>query len=231
MPKQEARAATSGRANNGAMSLLPDDDGLELIHTRDYETRVYRVSEDELLVRGAISDRKPPGLYIQRDPEPLEVHQMQLELRVAYPSLEITAARVLFETHPHSRCPMIAADYEKLVGVSVARGFTRRTKELFGGANGCTHTNALIQAMAPAIVQATWSVRVQEQQALGKRRADLTTEERAAQVRMNLNTCHVWDERLDRVQGIMEGRVEGERLLPVEHRLAELGIEDDPHWS
>ncbi len=213
------------------MSLLPDDEGLELIHTRDYEIKVYRVSDDELLARGALSDRKPPGLYILDDPEPLEVHQIQLELRVAYPSLEITAARVLFETHPHSRCPMIAADYEKLVGVSVARGFMRRTKELFGGPNGCTHTNALIQAMAPAIVQATWSVRIKEQIAQGKRRSDLTPEERAAQVRMNLNTCHVWDEHSDRVQRILEGRLEGERLLPVVDRLAELGREDDPHWT
>ena len=135
------------------MSLLPDEPDLEEIHTRDYETKIYRLSEDELLVRGAVSDRKPPGLYVTDDPDELEVHQMQVELRVAFPSLEITAARVVFESHPHANCPMIAADYEKLVGLSIARGFLRKTKDLFGGANGCTHTNALIQAMAPAIVR------------------------------------------------------------------------------
>ena len=31
------------------MSLLPDDDGLDLLHTRDYEVKVYRLSEGELL--------------------------------------------------------------------------------------------------------------------------------------------------------------------------------------
>ena len=142
------------------MSLLPPDDDLDLIHTRHYETRVYELSEDELLVRGAISDLKPPGLYVVDDPEPLEVHRMQLELRVGLPALEILEARVLFESHPHSRCPLIAADYQKLVGLSIARGFNRRVRELFGGERGCTHTNALLQAMAPAVVQSTWSVSV-----------------------------------------------------------------------
>ena len=53
-------------------SLLPPDDDLDIIHTRQYETRVYRVNETEMLVRGAISDMKPPGLYVLDDPEELE---------------------------------------------------------------------------------------------------------------------------------------------------------------
>ena len=101
------------------MSLLPNDDDLDLIHTRQYETRIYQLSNSELLVRGAVSDMKPPGLYVVGDPEPMEIHQMQLELRVALPTLEILTAQVLFETHPHSDCPMIALDYEKLIGISI----------------------------------------------------------------------------------------------------------------
>ncbi len=212
------------------MTLLPDDEGMELIHTRDYETKVYRVAEDELLVRGAISDRKPPGLYIVDDPDPLEVHQMQVELRVRYPSLEILSARVVFETHPHSQCPIIAADYEKLVGLSVSRGFLRKTKDLFGGPNGCTHTNALIQAMAPAIVQSTWSIRIKQQMGEGKKRSELSLDERQSRVRANLNTCHVWDEEGERVAQYLEGSLDGETLIPVDRRLEELGREDDPHW-
>jgi len=213
------------------MSLLPDEDELELIHSRDYEIKVYRVAEKELLVRGAISDRKPPGLYVVDDPDELEVHQMQLELRVAYPSLEITRAQVVFETHPHSKCPMIAADYEKLVGLSVARGFSRKTKDLFGGPNGCTHTNALIQAMAPAVVQSTWSIRIGEQMEAGLSRSELPESERKRRVQANLNTCHVWDENGERAKRILDGTAEKEVLIPIEDRLAELGRESDPHWG
>ena len=151
------------------MPLLPDDDGLDLLHTRDYEVKVYRLSDSEMLARGAVSDRKPAGLYIKGDPEPLEVHQMHLELRVALDGLEIREARVLFETHPHSDCPLIAADYEKLVGLSIARGFTRKVRDLFGGPNGCTHTNALLQAMAPAVVPTAPVMRSRPVTSMGSR--------------------------------------------------------------
>ena len=83
------------------MTLLPPDDDLDVIHTRQYETRIYQVSDDELLVRGAVSDMKPPGLYVVDDPAPMEIHQMQLELRVALPKLEITSVQVVFATHPN----------------------------------------------------------------------------------------------------------------------------------
>ena len=46
-----------------------------------------------------------------------------------------------------------------LVGLSIARGFTHRVRELFGGPRGCTHTTALLQAMAPIAMQCFWSMR------------------------------------------------------------------------
>lgn len=212
-----------------SMNLLPDDDDLELLHTREYQTRIYRLSESELLVRGAVSDRKPPGLYVLEDPEELEIHQMQLELRVTYPALEITAARVVFETHPHSKCPLIAADYEKLVGLSIARGFSRKTRDLFGGPNGCTHTNALLQAIAPAVIQATWSTTVRAQQAAGKSHEGLSQEEREARIRGNANTCHLWAENGEHVEDVRAGRMHEYPLIPIRERLQRLG-RDDSVW-
>jgi len=211
------------------MSLLPDDEGLELIHTRDYETKIYRITDEELLVRGAVSDRKPPGLYIPGDPDELEIHQMQLELRVAMPTLEITHAQVIFESHPHAKCPMIAADYKKLIGLSIARGFTRKTRDLFGGPNGCTHTNALLQAMAPAVVQSTWSVSIEKQRQEGKRYPSMTPEEREFRIRGNLNTCHLWDENGEHVSSYRDGTNTEYPLIPVKDRLRKLG-RDETEW-
>ena len=51
--------------------------------------------------RGAVRDQKPAGLYVESDPDPLTFHHMQVELEVAFPDAEITAATVLFEAHPH----------------------------------------------------------------------------------------------------------------------------------
>jgi len=211
------------------MSLLPDDRDLDLIHTREYETRIYRLSAHELLVRGAVSDRKPPGLYVHDDPEELEIHQMQVELRVGVPGLEIQSARVLFESHPHSKCPLIAADYERLVGLSIARGFTRKIRDLFGGPKGCTHTNALLQALAPAVVQATWSLGIREQRLAGRTHSNLSPEERESRIRGNQNTCHLWAEGGEHVADVRAGRMHEYPLIPIRERLRKLG-RDETVW-
>ena len=212
------------------MSLLPPDDDLDLIHTRNYETRVYQISDEELLVRGAVSDMKPPGLYVVGDPEPMEIHQMQLELRVAIPKLEIVAARVVFETHPNSKCPLIANDYEKLVGLSISRGFTREIRNLFGGPNGCTHTNALLQAMAPAVVQSMWSVSVRDGRTKTGSAGASRPEERERRIAGTLNTCHIWAEDGEHVAAIRRGESPNGPPLPVRDRLRALG-RDDLKWD
>lgn len=212
------------------MSLLPPDDDLELLHTRNYETKVYLLNDDELLVRGAVSDLKPPGLYVAGDPEALEMHQMQIELRVTLKGLTITAARVLFETHPHSSCPIIANDYEKLVGISIARGFNHKIRDLFGGPRGCTHTNALLQSMAPAVVQSTWSVSIRKSRAGDVPLGAKTQEERERRVMANANTCHVWDEQGEHVAALRRGESSGYPPLSVRDRLRELG-HDDEQWD
>jgi len=212
------------------MSLLPPDDDLALIHTRRYEARVYQVSDTELLVRGAVSDMKPPGLYVLDDPEPMEIHQMQLELRVAIPKLEITSAKVVFETHPNSKCPIIANDYEKLVGLSITRGFTHKIRDLFGGPNGCTHTNALLQAMAPAVVQSMWSVSVRDGRNRGGAETEPGPEARERRIASTLNTCHIWAEDGEHVAAVRRGDRANYPPLPVRDRLRALG-RDENSWD
>lgn len=204
------------------MSLLPPEDDLELIHTRNYEVRVYAVSDHEMLVRGAISDMKPPGLYVADDPEPLEIHQMHVELRVEMPELEITSAEVVFETHPHETCPMITTHYQGLVGLKVARGFTHKVRELFGGPRGCTHTTALLQAMAPAVVQSTWSMGLRQIRAHGLPVGAPDDEALERRVAGNINTCHVWDDQGEHVAALRSGSMP-EPPMPVTERLVQLG--------
>lgn len=212
------------------MPLLPDDEDLDLLHTRSYEVRVYRLSREELLVRGAVSDMKPPGLYVVGDDRSMEIHQMQLELRVALPDLEIRQAGVVFETHPHSACPLIAKDYEKLVGLSIARGFNRRIRDLFGGERGCTHTNALLQAMAPAVIQATWSVSIRDGRESGRRVGLHNSTDRERQIVANTNTCHVWHQGGEHVAALRRGEQSDFPPIPVRERLRELGL-DEEDWS
>ena len=60
--------------------LPPDPDGLEVLHDREYRVRAFALSPERILIRGAVRDQKPPGVYLADDPEPLTMHHMQVDL-------------------------------------------------------------------------------------------------------------------------------------------------------
>jgi Protein of unknown function (DUF2889) len=193
--------------------IVPHPDGVDpqedLIHERAYVVRAYRKDPSTLVLRGAVRDQKPPGLYVPTDPDPLTVHHMIVDLTISVPSLEIIGANAALETHPHAACPRIEDHYQHLIGLSIARGFTHKVRELFGGPRGCTHTTALLQAMAPVAIQSMWSFRVKaarEGEHGGPGGPDFSSpESRRQAMAMNLNTCHIWAEDGDQVRSIMAG--------------------------
>lgn len=197
---------------------------LPLLHTRSYDTKVYR-DGDHLKVVGSVQDVKPPGMYVDNDPNPLEIHNMVVTLRVATADLTVTEASVEFKTHPHEECPSITQHYEQLVGLSIARGFNRKVRELFGGPKACTHTTALLQAMAPVIVQAMWSVRIDDRRAAGDNPFGHDDNE-AAHFELNLNTCHVWAEGGPLIDRARAGEPP-EVPIWIAQRFSELGRDPD----
>ncbi|MEQ1873037.1 MAG: DUF2889 domain-containing protein [Ilumatobacteraceae bacterium] len=218
--------------------IAPHPDGIDpltdLIHERSYVVRAYRKDNSTLWLRGAIRDQKPPGLYIVDDLEPLTVHHMILDLHIAVPSLEITWANLVMEAHPNTGCPKIEDHYHNLIGLSIARGFTHKVRELFGGPRGCTHTTALLQAMAPVAVQSMWSFRMvvaRESDGNGSALPSpsaISPEARDRAMAMNLNTCHIWDEDGEQVASIRRGEPM-EVPVWIKKRFAELG-RDPKGW-
>lgn len=212
--------------------LPPDPPGLEALHDREYRVRAYRVADDRLLIRGAVRDQKPPGMYVDEDPDPLTIHHMQVELEVAFPSLEIVRAEATLEIHPNTTCPRIEDHYHQLVGLSIGRGFTNRVRELFGGPRGCTHTTALIQAMAPVAVQCFWSMRAARAGSIDDVDVPFQPpdeEHRDMAWQLNVGSCHVWAEDGEQVARLRAG---GEMEVPVwmQVRLRSLG-RDPSGWA
>lgn len=218
-------------------SILPDApvdaDGraLRTLHDREYRVRAYHKGDDLIVIRGAVRDQKPPGLYFADDPEPLTIHHMHVDIEVRIPSMLIEAVSVDFERFPNHTCPAIVEHYDRLVGLSIARGFTHKVRELFGGPRGCTHTTALLQAMAPVAVQTIWSVAAANSQ---RTDADAPSAEELAERRSqmwkgNVNTCHVWAEDSDTVARVAAG---GDMEPPVfaRERMVKLGLEPDD-WT
>lgn len=214
--------------------IAPHPDGVspidDLVHERSYVVRAYRKDDDTLLLRGALRDQKPAGLYVPDDTEPLTVHHMIVDMYVRVPSFEIVDAKAVLETHPHANCPRIEDHYRNLIGLSIARGFTHKVRELFGGPRGCTHTTALLQAMAPVAIQSIWSLRVLAARAGGGTGGpDFgSPESRERAMMMNLNTCHIWAEDGEQVAAIRAGEPM-EVPVWIVRRYAELG-RDPSTW-
>ena len=210
-------------------AISPHPDGVdaadELVHERAYIVRAYRHGT-QLVLRGAVRDQKPAGLYVADDPDPLTIHHMVVDLTVAIPSLEITGAKVVMEVHPHPSCTRIEDHYEKLVGLSIARGFTHKVRELFGGPRGCTHTTALLQAMAPVAIQSMWSFNMTGE---GDDAGHIDIDKARQRALMtNVNSCHVWAEDGDHVAGLKNGEPMDVPLW-ISKRYAELG-RDPTTW-
>jgi hypothetical protein len=210
--------------------LPPEPAGLETLHDREYRVRAYRKASDRLLIQGAVRDQKPPGLYMPDDPDPMTIHHMQVSLEISFPDLEIVDVTVHFEAHPTASCPSITEHYGNLVGLPVARGFTHKVRELFGGPRGCTHTTALLQAMAPVAMQCFWSMRAAEAKLNGEPNPisgrDRTHNDEGWQ--RIIGTCHVWDPEGPHVAARMQGMPE-EPPLFLRGRLGELAAEHEQH--
>ncbi len=201
---------------------LPEPTGT-LIHNRTYDVAAYREATDRLRLRGTVHDEKPPGTYIEDDPDPLTVHRMEVDLLLDFPSLTILEVMVEMQTTPHRGCTAIEPDYQKLVGLSIARGFVRQVKDRLGGPKGCTHIGALLQAMAPVAIQSSWSMRsLAMQESPGEVAVALTPEDRMRSLSYNINTCHIWDEEGQQVADVKAG-VEMEIPVWAEERLVSMG--------
>ena len=210
--------------------LFQVDANYPLIHTRQYQVQAFRMSDEQFLLRGAIVDEKPAGLYIENDPDPIWMHHMIVELQIVYPTFLIEKASVEFKNHPHLSCTNITDHYKKLEGMSIARGFNAKVRELFGSSRGCTHIGALLAAMAPVAIPTGWSMRVGTAMAsedVATSSQDLQ-EQRIKQFSSTINTCHVWDEHGEMVGKVRSGQ-EIEMPLPVVRRLRDLG-RDETDW-
>ena len=205
------------------LEMFPPDPDYIRIHTRRYEVRAFRKADDCLMLRGVVVDEKPVGLYIESDPDPLWMHHMILDLEIHFPTLVIQKANVQFNEHPHLGCTGIVDHSKKLEGMSITRGFNAKVKELFAGPRGCTHTTALLQAMAPVAVQSMWSMRVASARARG---VSLESMGDGPQTASPVNTCHMWEESGELATSMREGR-EIEIPLSISKRLRSLGLTDD----
>lgn len=125
----------------------------EMAHVRTVRTEVRRVAESELEVTGRLVDERPGGAGWLGDGLGRVIHDMTLTIRVRHPDLVITAVEGRMDHRPYTLCTDAVPPLQRLVGLSVMKGFTRAVNERFGRQLGCAHLTALVQAMAPVVKQ------------------------------------------------------------------------------
>ena len=72
----------------------------------------------------------------------------------------IRAFEARADAAPHVDCGDGAANFERLVGLSIGKGFIRSATERIGGVEGCTHLRELLQQMATVAFQSMREARV-----------------------------------------------------------------------
>ena len=210
-----------------------DFDGIDAqpLHQRHYRfAEAYRNEDGTILLRGAVRDRKPEGLFFPQDEQPVTVHHMVVDVVMDPNTFLITSARVM-DTITPDVCRVIEPHYDTLVGLSIARGFGQGARAVRRPVLGRTHTTALLLAMAPVAVQSMFSMQPDaaavESQPVDQPPRRMTEEHRARALAYNLNTCHVWAEDGEMATAMLNGEPHEFFPLWAKRRLAELGLPDE----
>lgn len=81
-----------------------------------------------------------------------ELHNLGLCLTIDS-GMTIREVSASMDATPYVSCAEVAEAYQKLVGVNVGAGWTRKVKELFSGVKGCTHLREILGQMATVCFQ------------------------------------------------------------------------------
>ena len=171
------------------MSTVPHTgEGAVPLHHRSIDYRAWAV-EDDLVVVGRLTDSRP---WAEDGSAVSTVHDLELRVAVRTADLTITGATAEMHTYPHTECPMIEAAFAGLVGLNVARGYTREVQSRFGGPRGCTHLEHLARSLGPVVIQTVTSRR-----ALSVSRGeseDLLSAAGGTGSPWARDSCHIWAE-------------------------------------
>ncbi len=135
--------------------VLPDPGPREAVCTRSILCRSFRRADGLLDIDGRFIDTRPFDYESEfRGPctSGSALHHMQLRLTVDR-TRHIVALVSAMPSTPYDTCPGVNPNFQRLVGLSLARGFRKALRERLGGVEGCTHITALLDTMAAAAVQ------------------------------------------------------------------------------
>ena len=153
---------------SAAMPLPLQDVERELTHTRRVRFEGYRRADGLWDIEAHLSDIKNHDYHlktgVRRAGQP--IHEMWLRLTIDR-NLTILDALASMDALPYpGGCEKITPAYRKLIGLSLARGFRKKVREILGGTKGCTHLTEMLAGMPTAAIQ-TFAGEMPEERADG----------------------------------------------------------------
>ncbi len=161
------------------MPLSPPGEREEM-HLRQIEMRGYRRADGLYEIEGRVNDRKPFDFAPPSEPRAVPagefIHDMWVRL-VVDEDLVVRDVEAVSDSVPHPPCSEAGRTLKKMIGVRIARGWTREVKQRLGGAASCTHLMELLIPLATAAYQTVAPARmaVIEQLAPGQRPRKIDT--------------------------------------------------------
>lgn len=137
------------------MPLPPPTAPRKHLHTRVVQCQGYQRDDGLWDVEAHMTDTKTTPVHLTERGQVetgVPIHDMWLRITVT-DELLIVKAEAAMDYTPFQSCPAIASAYQKLEGLQIGPGFTRKTRDLFRGTNGCTHLLELIGPLATTAYQ------------------------------------------------------------------------------
>ncbi len=159
------------------------------IHTRQVECTGYRRADGLWDIEGHITDTKTYAYQTdERGAVPVgaPVHDMWIRMTVDS-DLVVQAIEAVTDAAPFpDACPLVATNYQRVVGLKIGTGWNKALKERLGGVQGCTHLLELLAPIATTAFQTIAPIKAREENARTTQGGD------KPRAFVLLNTCYAF---------------------------------------
>lgn len=132
----------------------------KLLHLRDIQLRGYERDDGLVDIEVHMTDTKSYSWANQdrggiASGEPL--HDMWMRATINR-DMVIQYCEAAMDATPHTICPNVAANFGRLAGLTIGKGFLKAAMQRLGGIEGCTHLRELLQPIATVAFQTRFSL-------------------------------------------------------------------------
>ena len=174
------------------MPLSPATDR-KLAHTRVVTCTGHERDDGLWDIEGRIIDTKPYSFPNRDRGGRIEageaLHDMSIRLTIDL-DMEVKAVESVIDASPYNYCKTVTDIAQNLVGLSIAPGWTARSKIAMGKNRGCTHLTELLGPVATTAIQTIASEKMKRQQSKEDNPDNTNSEDRKGRKSQFIDSCH-----------------------------------------